>query len=102
MLKYLLIELPRFDHWLDAQLALQRSNAALILAQRSASPPELGEGAHERAVHCFLQRIEREQLMRRANGCLEVSGVVLMREKFRQGMHGRCGSFGGPTAERKA
>jgi len=24
------------------------------------------------------------------------------REKFRQGMHGRCGSFGGPTAERKA
>ena len=24
------------------------------------------------------------------------------RETFRQGMHGRCGSFGAPTAERKA
>ena len=23
------------------------------------------------------------------------------RERFRQGMHGRCGSFGPPTAERK-
>jgi hypothetical protein len=46
---------------LDSELTLEDAHAELVLVEGGAPSPELGVKTHERAVHRFLQRIERDQ-----------------------------------------
>lgn len=56
-----LIEVARLRLGLCAELALERGDARLVLAERRRPAPTPRVETHERAVRGLLQRIEREQ-----------------------------------------
>ena len=69
---------------LDAELAAEHGDALLVLPERRAPPPEVGVEAHQRAMHRFLQRVQREQSQRRLHARLGGAGPALLGEQPRQ------------------
>lgn len=71
---------------LRTDLALERADALLVLAQRRAAPAEIRIEPHERAVHGLLQRIEREQSERGLRRAFAGAATALLREQLCEGL----------------
>ena len=61
----LLIQLLRLRLWRRPELPLKHRDALLVLAERGTTSSEVGVQPHQRAVHGFLQGVERQQAQRR-------------------------------------
>ena len=77
------VDLSRLRLRLCPQLPLQRADAHLVLLERGSPPPLAGIEPHERAVHIFLQGVQRQQPHRRLNCVLRARGLALLGQQTR-------------------
>ena len=73
---------------LGPELALERGDAELILAEGGGAATELLVESHQCPVHGLLERVERQELHRRVHGGLHVAALPLMGEQLGERLHG--------------
>ena len=88
-LEQLAVELLGFRLGFEAKLALEDSDARLVLAEGSAAPALARIETHERSVHCLLRRVEAEQSHGGLHRLVDRTDLGLMAQELRERFHGQ-------------
>jgi hypothetical protein len=76
------VQTPRLRLRSNAQLALEKIRAEVVLPERGGAPAELVVELHQRPVHRLAQRLDGEEADGRLNCGLEIGGRDLDRKKL--------------------